>query len=126
MVDVAQKLDEKGMPVNRPRVVRVLPRDERVARSKIRHPSTGAGFSKTDASRSAEWPMDKYTYRRIKDGTVTIESAPDASPEFQEYVQRLQARAKEYQASRQEQPAPEAPRRLQQRRAMHEPARPPE
>ena len=54
--------------------VRVLPRDETV-RKHIVHWPTGIAFP---AEGSVEWPNDRFTQRRIRDGDVTIEGAEAA------------------------------------------------
>ena len=50
------------------RRVRVNPRDETVRRD-IRHMPDGIKFPATG---SVEWPLDQFTKRRLRDGTVTI------------------------------------------------------
>ena len=111
MVEVTQKLNEAKVQANKPRVVRVVPRDERIAASKIMHPTTRARFNKSDASQSVEWPLDKFTIRRIAEGTVTVESTPGASEEVEAYAQRIQTRANErLELERGEQPQSEPPR----------------
>jgi hypothetical protein len=64
--------------------VRVNPKDDDV-REFIKHPS-GIAFPE---SGSAEWPLDRFTRRRIADGSVTLEDdkqqpkqahAPRSSP----------------------------------------------
>jgi hypothetical protein len=54
---------------DRPRVVRVVPKNDAVRRY-LKHGLTKVGFL---AEGSAEWPLDQFTKRRIKDGDVTIE-----------------------------------------------------
>jgi hypothetical protein len=49
--------------------VRVTPKNDAI-RKAIYHPRTGARFP---ASGSVEWPLDRFTKRRIRDGDVTIE-----------------------------------------------------
>ena len=78
MVDVAAKLNDKSIPALHPRSVRVLPRDAAVAKG-IKHPLTKVGFNKNDPSQSAEWPWDRFTRRRIADGTVTV-VVPEPQP----------------------------------------------
>jgi hypothetical protein len=51
--------------------VRVVPKDEDI-RMFIKHPS-GGGFPE---SGSAEWPLDRFTRRRLMDGSVTLEGEP--------------------------------------------------
>jgi hypothetical protein len=48
---------------------RVLPTSEAL-RQVLRHPH-GMAFRSTG---SVEWPFDKYTQRRVRDGSITIES----------------------------------------------------
>lgn len=52
--------------------VRVTPRDD-IIRRFIAHPDGNIGFP---ASGSAEWPLDSFTNRRIRDGTVIVEGRP--------------------------------------------------
>jgi len=51
--------------------VRVWPRDENIRRV-IKHPS-GVAFRKEG---SVEWPLDAFTKRRLRDGSVTKEEPP--------------------------------------------------
>ncbi len=51
--------------------MRVLPRDASI-RKHIVHWPTGIAFPETG---SVEWPDDRFTQRRIRDGDVTIEGA---------------------------------------------------
>jgi hypothetical protein len=51
--------------------VRVLPRDDGI-RKNIVHWPTGIAFPATG---SVEWPNDRFTQRRIRDGDVTVEEA---------------------------------------------------
>jgi hypothetical protein len=76
--------------------VRVVPRDD-VMRSALQHP-TGIGFR---PSGSVEWPNDRFTQRRLSEGTITLENKEDAEA-------RAQQRA---QAQPQLQPVPPAPPR---------------
>jgi hypothetical protein len=55
----------KGKEVPR---VRVLPANEDIRRV-LKHPR-GMAFRSTG---SVDWPLDKYTQRRIADGSVTVE-----------------------------------------------------
>ena len=71
---------------NIPPGVRVVPRDADMRRV-LKHP-TGGGFRKEGG---ATWPDDRFTKRRLMDGTVTREEQPkpaqlttDAEPEQQE------------------------------------------
>jgi hypothetical protein len=48
--------------------VRVMPRDEAI-RKGIAHPE---GNLKFPDSGSVEWPLDQFTQRRLRDGTVTL------------------------------------------------------
>jgi hypothetical protein len=56
--------------------VRVLPRNVQV-RALIKHPRAGAFRS----SGSVEWPHDTFTKRRLRDGTVMLETSRDKPPE---------------------------------------------
>lgn len=49
--------------------VRVVPKNDAL-RKGLFHPSTRMRFP---AQGSAEWPLDQFTKRRIRDGDVTIE-----------------------------------------------------
>lgn len=53
--------------------VRVVPRDDKI-REGIKHPS-GVKFP---ASGAAEWPLDQFTKRRLRDGDITIEERREA------------------------------------------------
>ena len=52
--------------------VRVLPASDEL-RAALRHPN-GMGFRSTG---SIEWPMDKFTQRRLREGSITIEKKLD-------------------------------------------------
>ena len=67
--------------------VRVIPRDD-VVRRDIKHMPQGIRFP---AQGSVEWPLDQFTKRRLRDGTVTLEGA-----------EAQQAREQERQQSRDE------------------------
>lgn len=82
MIDVVMKRDprtgqerpqDKELQ-DRPRVVRVTPKNDAVRRY-LKHGITKVGFL---AEGSAEWPFDQFTKRRIKDGDVTVEDAAAA------------------------------------------------
>jgi hypothetical protein len=53
--------------------VRVHPRDD-VIRRDIQHPLARRKFL---AEGSTEWPLDQFTKRRLRDGTVRLESAEE-------------------------------------------------
>jgi hypothetical protein len=55
--------------------VRVMPRDDDMRRL-LKHPN-GIGFPATG---SVEWPNDKFTRKRIADGSVTEEKAAAPAP----------------------------------------------
>jgi len=55
--------------------VRVLPRDDEVRRV-LKHPIRRIGFPKTG---SVEWPNDRFTRRRLRDGSVTLEETKHAA-----------------------------------------------
>jgi hypothetical protein len=59
----------------KPRTVRVLPKDD-VIRRVIKHPRGNIAFPETG---SVEWPFDRFTKRRIEDGTVYEEKATRSS-----------------------------------------------
>lgn len=71
--------------------VRVHPRDD-VIRRDIKHPRGGRKFP---AEGSTEWPNDQFTKRRLRDGTVRLESAEETQA-------RSETRARE-----QRRPAPQ-------------------
>ena len=55
--------------------IRVVPRDADMRRV-LKHPTSG-GFR---ASGRATWPNDRFTKRRLQDGTITREEKPEESP----------------------------------------------
>ena len=61
-----RKIREQANKVQRP-TVKVTPKDETLRRL-LKHPRAG-GFRKEG---SAEWPDDRFTQRRIRDGDVTV------------------------------------------------------
>jgi len=63
-----ERLDQIKQSTAVPRV-RVTPKNDAI-RKYIYHPRTGMRFP---AEGSAEWPLDNFTKRRIRDGDVTIE-----------------------------------------------------
>ena len=60
----------------KPRTVRVLPKDD-VIRRVIKHPRGRIGFP---ASGSVEWPLDRWTRRRIAEGDVVEEHSQQTKP----------------------------------------------
>jgi hypothetical protein len=52
-----------------PQRVRVNPRDDDIRRI-LKHPAAGAFRSEG----SVEWPLDQFTKRRLREGSVTIEA----------------------------------------------------
>ena len=58
-----------------PERVRVTPKDDDMRRV-LKHPSA----QKFPASGSMEWPLDQFTRRRIKDGSVTEDKAKQKKP----------------------------------------------
>jgi hypothetical protein len=63
--------------------VRVTPRDDDMRRV-LKHPSAG-GFR---AEGSATWPNDRFTKRRLADGTVTRDESQEKKPERGTYSRR--------------------------------------
>jgi hypothetical protein len=57
------------------RGVRVAPANDNMRRV-LKHP-TGARFPATG---SAEWPDDRFTRRRIREGSIVVVAAPKPSP----------------------------------------------
>jgi hypothetical protein len=66
MNDRIKKMREEAAKVQRP-TVKVTPKDDTMRRL-LRHPRAG-GFRKDG---SAEWPDDRFTRRRIRDGDVIV------------------------------------------------------
>jgi len=65
-----QAINERRQQVpQRVASVRVLPRDDDVRKFLV-HPIRRIGFPKTG---SVEWPNDRFTRRRLSDGSVTLE-----------------------------------------------------
>jgi len=52
--------------------VRVIPQEK--YRHVLKHPSNGIGFRKEGG---ATWPNDRFTQRRLRDGSVTLEPAKE-------------------------------------------------
>ena len=99
MIDVVSKATLRGkrqaertkmMAAAKPKGVRVTPANDDMRRV-IKHPHSG-NFPKTG---SAEWPNDRFTKRRIADGSIKLDekkpddkkhddkSPPDKKPRFQ-------------------------------------------
>jgi hypothetical protein len=57
-------------------MVKVNPRDDDVRRV-LKHQPSGIGFPKDGP---AEWPLDRFTHRRLADGAVTREEGRARSP----------------------------------------------
>jgi hypothetical protein len=77
-----QRMKESDFDESR-RVVRVLPRSDAI-RKYIKHPKTRVGFP---AEGSAEWPNDAFTKRRIIDGDISIEAAPQPDEQQQKVIE---------------------------------------
>lgn len=71
-----------------PRRVRLTPKDDNT-RQVLRHPRYGAFPS----SGSVEWPLDQFTKRRIRDGSVTAEERGEAKTSAQKADAMRAARA---------------------------------
>ena len=69
-----RKMREQAVKAQRP-TLKVTPKDDTLRRL-LKHPRAG-GFRKEG---HAEWPDDRFTQRRIKDGDVTVESNNDHKP----------------------------------------------
>lgn len=61
--------------------VRVFPRDDNVRRD-IKHQPNGLRFPAGGGS--VEWPLDQFTKRRLRDGTVMLESPEDTKARQEE------------------------------------------
>ena len=61
-----EKMREQAAKVQRP-TIKVTPKDDTM-RKLLQHPKAG-GFR---ADGSADWPNDRFTQRRIRDGDVTV------------------------------------------------------
>ena len=80
----AKRRHERLKKLNQARAtkrVRVLPRDESVRRD-IRHQPDGLKFPAGGGS--VEWPLDQFTKRRLRDGTVTLEGAEETKARQEE------------------------------------------
>jgi hypothetical protein len=64
------------------KTVRVVPSDDKMRRL-LKHPN-GMAFRPTGG---VEWPMDRFTKRRLKDGTVKLEEEKKAPPPQEEKAQ---------------------------------------
>ncbi|MBR0879622.1 hypothetical protein ACVMGC_001022 [Bradyrhizobium barranii subsp. barranii] len=62
----------------RPKPVRVVPANDEI-RKRIKHPN-GMGFRPEG---SVEWPNDRFTKRRLKEGVVTLEESKEQTEEQQ-------------------------------------------
>jgi hypothetical protein len=78
---IAERKAQARQVATSPRV-RVLPRDETI-RKHIVHWPTGIAFPATG---SVEWPNDRFTQRRVRDGDVTIEEAEQPQQPQQQKV----------------------------------------
>lgn len=80
--------------------IRVNPRDENVRRT-LSHPSVG-GFRE---SGSIEWPLDNFTKRRIRDGSVTREEEADKEQRRQQREQERNGQSERERGGRREREA---------------------
>lgn len=63
--------------------VRVLPKNDHWRKIMV-HPNGNLGFPERG---SAEWPLDQFTYNRLRDGDVTLDPAhPHQAVRIQEHV----------------------------------------
>jgi hypothetical protein len=67
MNDRVKKMQEQAVKAHRP-TVKVTPKDDTMRRL-LQHPRAG-GFRKDG---SAEWPDDRFTKRRLRDGDIELE-----------------------------------------------------
>ena len=80
--------------------VRVVPEEK--YRHVLKHPGSTVGFRATGG---AEWPNDRFTQRRLRDGSVKLEEAKRAAkPEGQP----AEAKPEKSEAKSQSAPAPSA------------------
>jgi hypothetical protein len=88
MVDVSTKVSLRKQRQNermarvrafRPKGVRVVPANDQLRRV-LKHPN-GVGFRPEG---SVEWPNDRFTKRRIADGSVRLEDKPGDRPKHHE------------------------------------------
>lgn len=66
---VRERLKTVSDLIPRTATVHVLPRDDEI-RKGLAHPSGNIGFPDQG---SVEWPLDGFTQRRLRDGTITLE-----------------------------------------------------
>ena len=81
--------------------VRVTPRDDDMRRL-LKHPN-GMAFQK---SGSVEWPLDQFTRRRIKDGSVSIEEKHENEHQSRHEDRHENHRGRAAKAEQQPEPAP--------------------
>jgi hypothetical protein len=77
---------ELNMPLPR---VRVTAASEEMRRA-LKHPS---GMRFPEGGGSVEWPRDKFTRRRIKEGAVTVEEQKDGAEKKERPSRRAQSSA---------------------------------
>lgn len=65
-----------------PQRVRVNPRDDGIRRV-LRHPASGGFLSEG----STEWPLDQFTKRRLREGSISLEAAKPDTADKREKVQ---------------------------------------
>ncbi|MFH0298357.1 hypothetical protein AAFX91_14160 [Bradyrhizobium sp. 31Argb] len=75
----------------RPKPVRVTPASDEL-RKVLKHPN-GSGF--LPGGGSAEWPNDRFTKRRIADGSVTVEESSDSGGDDRDKDQRHRRQRRE-------------------------------
>jgi len=68
---IAERKELMARLMPKRRAVRVNPKDDDMRRT-LKHPSGHIGFP---TSGSVEWPLDRWTRRRIADGDVTTETS---------------------------------------------------
>ena len=63
--------------------MKVYPRDAQIAKI-MKHPGTKVGFSLDNLAKGATWPNDAFTFRRIRDGSVTTAAPKDHPPPLEQ------------------------------------------
>ena len=87
--------------------VRVLPKDDKWREIMV-HPQGNLGFPKQG---SAEWPLDQFTYNRLRDGDITLEEGRQSQVRQEQRAQqsRQAGGARGEQRAQQPRRPPQAP-----------------
>jgi len=111
-----QRRLERVAPATTVPRVRVLPANDDLRRV-LKHPITGMRFRETG---SVEWPLDTFTKRRLREGSITIEERKqEAAPSDAKEPGDATVTREKPEPHGEQQPQPVEPAEQQQGNARH-------